>query len=170
MAGDDDFKPEYVEIKLMAHVAQKGFQAGSLVGLLGVVPVMAISKGGLQALSVELVTSGAAYGALGGTGLSLLAGVAKRLSIDHEGVEDRVYRLHYNKSQNRMDAFSAVGSSLGLAAAAYLMHQGDSGRHPPALNLLGGAAAGCAAGFIVHMLTRPADMKTANRALDQLRY
>ncbi|KAI8466425.1 MAG: hypothetical protein J3K34DRAFT_433877 [Monoraphidium minutum] len=162
----DDYKPKYVEIQLMGHIAHKGFQAGSLIGLLGVAPALALRAG---AVTADLVTRGAAYGALGGVALSLVLGVGKRATMDREGVEDRVYRLHHNKSQGRVDALCSVGSTVGLAAAALLLHQGASGRHPPAINLLGGAAAGCVAGLIAHMATRPAEMATPNRMMDYLK-
>jgi hypothetical protein len=38
-------------------------------------------------------------------------GSIKILQMDKEGVEDRVYRLHYNSSQKRTDTFSAVSST-----------------------------------------------------------
>ncbi|GBF97190.1 hypothetical protein Rsub_10051 [Raphidocelis subcapitata] len=166
----DDYKPEYVEIQLIGHAAQKGYQAGSLLGLFAGVPIAAVRKGGLSALSAELVTSAAGYTALGGLGLSLLLYAGKRLNIDREGVTDRVYRLHYNASQQRVDSFTAVGSTAGLAAAAYFLHQGQSGKHPPAIGLVGGAAVGCALGVVAHLLTRPAEQATPNRMLDQLRH
>lgn len=37
-----------------------------------------------------------------------LLGSIKILQMDREGVEDRVYRLHYNSSQKRTDTFSIV--------------------------------------------------------------
>lgn len=165
----DDYKPKYVELQLIGHVAQKGFQAGSLLGLFAGVPIEAVRKGGLSAVSAQLVTSTVGYGALGGIGLSLLMYAGKRLTIDHEGVADRAYRLHFNASQQRVDSFTAVGSSVGLAAAAYILHQGQSGKHPPAIGLVGGAAVGAALGVLAHVLTRPADQATPNRMLDQLR-
>jgi hypothetical protein len=42
-------------------------------------------------------------------------GSIKILQMDKEGVDDRVYRLHYNTSQKRTDTFSAVSSSKGAA-------------------------------------------------------
>lgn len=146
----EDDRPRYPEALLMGHIAQKGYQAGSIIGLLGVVPVMALRRGGLSALSLELVTAGAAYGALGGLTLLTVAGLGKRSTIDTEGVEDRAYRLQYNQGQNRVDKLCAVGSTVGLAAAAYLLRQ--AGQGPAALNLFGGAALGCAAGVVAHVL------------------
>jgi len=71
----------------------------------GAVPILALRQGGISA---ELVTRGAGWGALGGIGLSALLYAGKRMTIDSEGVEERVYRLHYNAGQQRVDSFTAV--------------------------------------------------------------
>ncbi|KIZ02973.1 hypothetical protein MNEG_4988 [Monoraphidium neglectum] len=167
MAAEDDYKPEYVELKLMGHVAQKGFQAGSLIGLAAVVPIMALRR---RALDAALVTTGAGYGALGGLALTVVLGLAKRANIDRKGVEDRVYRLSHNEGQNRTDSFCAVGSTLGLAAAAYLLRQSNAPRPPPALNLVGGAAVGCTLGLLAHLASRPAEQATPNKMLHEAKY
>lgn len=52
---------------MYSNTHNSGFQAGSLLGALGVAPLLALRQGGV---SVELVTRGAGYGALGGLGLS----------------------------------------------------------------------------------------------------
>lgn len=44
-----------------------------------------------------------------------LLGSIKILQMDREGVEDRVYRLHYNSSQKRTDTFSLVSCEPGRA-------------------------------------------------------
>lgn len=41
--------------------------------------------------------------------------------MDREGVEDRVYRLHYNSSQRRADTCAAV-SALRAWLQLYAMH------------------------------------------------
>jgi hypothetical protein len=42
-----------------------------------------------------------------------VVGSLKFLQMDREGVTDRVYRLHYNKSQQRTDLFAGVSHRLG---------------------------------------------------------
>jgi hypothetical protein len=37
-----------------------------------------------------------------------VAGGMRVRSIDQDGLEDRAYRLHYNKGQNRTDLFAQV--------------------------------------------------------------
>jgi len=40
---------------------------------------------------------------------TVVVGSLKLIQMDRAGMEDRVYRLHYNKGQNRTDHFSQVG-------------------------------------------------------------
>ena len=76
-----------------------------------------------------------------------------------------VRRLHYNTSQRRADHLSQVGGLVGLAAAACLL-QGQPSAKP--LHYVGGASLGTAAGVLLHVLTRPADMKGRNKMLHEL--
>lgn len=39
------------------------------------------------------------------------------MGIDQEGLEDRVYRLHYNARQNHTDLFALVGGGVCAVAA-----------------------------------------------------
>ena len=54
-----------------------------------------------------------------------------REGFDKEKLEDRVYRLHYNVSQNRTDRFAQVGALLGAAANSIL-------RGPSTINIAAG--------------------------------
>lgn len=63
-----------------------------------------------------------------------------------EGIQDRVYRLHYNKGQNRTDMFSRTGGLAGAAVCAARF--GTSGT-----SLLGGAAIGSTAAILAHIST-----------------
>jgi hypothetical protein len=109
----DDDTPQYVELKLLGHVANKGYQLGSVVGVAAAGAIAAKERiAGKQATPLAMAT-GAAYSVLGGLGLSLLAYCGKRATIDHEGVAERVYRLHHSASQRRTDAFSAVRAFAG---------------------------------------------------------
>lgn len=65
--ASDDWKPDYVELRMLGHAAQKGFQAGSLLGTAIGAPLVAWREGGV---TPERVFRGAAYGAIGGFGLS----------------------------------------------------------------------------------------------------
>ena len=62
-----------------------------------------------------------------------------------------------------------AASALGLAAAAALLRQASSGRPPSAVNFIGGAAVGCAAGLLAHLATRPAEMAAPDRMAAELK-
>ncbi len=40
--------------------------------------------------------------------LAAALGIAKFTQMDQAGIEDRVYRLHFNQGQNRTDQFAQV--------------------------------------------------------------
>jgi hypothetical protein len=71
---------------------------------------------------------------------------AKMKDMDQEGLEDRVYRLHYNKGQNRTDLFSQIGAAGGIGATAAMLKAAP-------LQVLGGAAVGTAVGVAAHVAT-----------------
>ena len=51
--------------------------------------------------------------------LTIGLGVARLASVDQDGVEDRAYRLRYNRLQNECDAVSYTSAvSTGLAGLA----------------------------------------------------
>jgi hypothetical protein len=166
-----EFNPQQgcpASFKLFGHVLQKGFEAGGLIGGFAVVPATAayttyVKKGKVDPLELA---QNAAFSCLAGVGLSALMGSIKILQMDREGVEDRVYRLHYNNSQKRTDTFSLVGAVLGIAATGYLLK--DNSAVKP-LHFLGGAGVGAASGVLLHMMTRPLDQKTANKMMHELR-
>lgn len=81
------------------------------------------------------------YGA-GGLGLAKIYGEP----LTSDGIEDRVYRLHYNQGQNRTDTFSRFGALGGAAAAA--ARYGVSGNV-----LISGAAAGTSLAIAAHVAT-----------------
>ncbi|KXZ40901.1 hypothetical protein GPECTOR_1431g631 [Gonium pectorale] len=94
-------------------------------------------------------------------------GALKFTQIDKQGFEDRAYRLHYNESQSRADAFANAGAAVGLAAAALLLPRGS----PPlsyGLAAAGGSAVGTALGVAAHVASRPPEHRTPNKALHEL--
>uniref|UniRef100_A0A7S0WV59 Uncharacterized protein n=1 Tax=Chlamydomonas leiostraca TaxID=1034604 RepID=A0A7S0WV59_9CHLO len=145
-------------IKLLAHILEKGFQAGGVLAI-PIAPALAYFKAN-GVFTPEVLTRFAGYTAaslIGATGV--MAG-AKFTQIDRDGFEDRVYRLHYNAGQNRTDRLSEGGAVLGLAATAYLLR--SSGAPIKPLNLLGGAAIGAAAGVGLHLLTKAEEQNKPN--------
>ncbi|PNW87730.1 hypothetical protein CHLRE_02g143567v5 [Chlamydomonas reinhardtii] len=160
-ADDDYVPPSFPQAHLLWHIAKKGFQAGSFGG---------VAVSGAVALATRNRDPGAflrgvGYGALAGTALSTGLGAAKFTQITKEGFHDRVYRLHYNASQQRTDAFSWAGGLLGLVAAGLLLPEGGPGW---AAAMVGGGGVGSVLGVLTHVATRPADQVYPNKALHEL--
>eukprot|EP00879_Flechtneria_rotunda_P001286 GHRR01001435.1.p1 GENE.GHRR01001435.1~~GHRR01001435.1.p1 ORF type:complete len:172 (+),score=46.13 GHRR01001435.1:174-689(+) len=154
--------------KLWFHIAQKGLQGGAVIGTIGAVPALGLWQKYLrnQPVNPLKLLEGAGYTTLGALGLTVLVGALKTMQLDRAGVEDRVYRLHYNKGQNRTDAFAQAGALVGLAAAAYFLRGRSDVK---ALQYVGSASLGTAGGVLLHVLTRPVD-NTPNKMLHELRH
>jgi hypothetical protein len=137
----------------MHHVLEKGFQAGSVVGVAAVVPFVAWrlrrTSGFSQGGSAEGLLRALGKSAVWGTGITALLGAARIATTEDlaGGLQDRAYRLHYNKGQRRTDLFSEIGMALGGTAAMFVS--------PAAAVVLGGAAAGSALGVLAHVATSP---------------
>ncbi|CAL8462866.1 g2400 [Coccomyxa elongata] len=106
-----------------------------------------------------------AVSALAGTALAGAAGAAKvyGTNVSDEGIEDRVYRLHYNAGQNRTDKFAAISGLVGAVATAGLLDT----RNPRLL--LGGAAAGAAMGVLAHVATYREEAGRPNAMLEEIK-
>jgi hypothetical protein len=73
----------------------------------------------------------------GYAGLAGLGAVYGR-GLSAEGIEDRVYRLHYNTGQNRTDSFAGVGCASVMHLTKGLspcVEQGMHLQHFPAIGL-----------------------------------
>ncbi|KAA8499706.1 hypothetical protein FVE85_7291 [Porphyridium purpureum] len=139
-----DPKP-FARAKLMGHVSFKGWQAGSLLGVVIAAPILAY-RGKLDASHLGL------YGSSTGlalTGVTTVLGLAKMSKTDMEGVEDRVYRLHYNVGQNRVDRMVTVGAGVGAGAMLAVAIKDGKPSKEVAIAALGGAALGSAVGVLV---------------------
>jgi len=142
----------------MHHIVEKGVQVGSIVGVAVVVPLAARkyskSHAGSLAGSSPLLLRAMATSALWGTALSTLIGGGRVVQLHStltpedfaDGMQDRAYRLHYNKGQRRVDLFSEAGMAVGGTAALIFVS-------PAAAVVAGGAAAGAAAGMLAHTAT-----------------
>eukprot|EP00877_Chromochloris_zofingiensis_P012775 jgi/Chrzof1/7751/Cz02g35130.t1 len=154
--AEDNFDPsQSAALRLYSHILQKGFQAGSIIGVGIVAPILAYRQGSLD---LALLTRAAGRGALWGTAATAVLGALKISQTDQEGLEDRVYRLHYNEGQNRTDLFAQVGAVVGFAAGAALLGVGKTAP----INFVGSAALGATAVLIggvyickLHMITGP---------------
>lgn len=147
--------------RLMHHVTEKGWQAGSVIGIGVVVPIVARrfsrTHGGSLAGAGPTVLRAAAAAGLVGAALSTAMGAARvgslssSLSADDfaAGMQDRAYRLHYNRGQLRTDLFCEVGMAVGGTAAMLAVS-------PAAWCVLGGAAVGTFGGLLAHAATAKA--------------
>lgn len=155
--------------RLWCHISQKGLQGGAVLGTFAVAPAIAAWDKFKEKKEIDplRLLTGVAYSTLGSLGLTFLVGSVKMLQMDRAGMEDRVYRLHYNKGQHRNDHLAQAGAVVGLAAAAFLL-RGNSDVKP--LHYVGAGGAGAAAGVLLHLLTRPADQRGNNKMLHELVY
>uniref|UniRef100_A0A7S3EJQ3 Uncharacterized protein n=1 Tax=Rhodosorus marinus TaxID=101924 RepID=A0A7S3EJQ3_9RHOD len=113
---DVDFDPKpYARLKLEGHVAQKSYQVGAILGSAASLPWSYYKHRSLNVKSM-----------LGSAGKTMVffelllgaLGYYRVMSIkEDEGIEDRVYRLHYNEGQNRVDKFAGSGAVIGAASA-----------------------------------------------------
>ncbi|PSC76629.1 hypothetical protein C2E20_0194 [Micractinium conductrix] len=152
----DEFDPSQSSLacnygRVMSHVLQKGFQAGGVVGLGAVAPVVAFlehRKGRTAEESLPVVAQALCRTALTTLAVSAALGVARLASVDDlkDGLEDRAYRLHYNQGQNRANLFANLGIAAGGTAAIVCLPAS-------ACMVVGGAAAGAAAGIFAHVAT-----------------
>lgn len=135
------------EARLFHHILEKGFQAGSLVGL----PIAGfLYYRNKPNYPTERFLSTLGKSAVGVVLISGLMGFARVSQIPKEefadGMQDRAYRLHYNKGQRRTDLFAEIGGAAGGIAAMSFVGRSAS-------VVLGGAALGTAAGVLVHVAT-----------------
>lgn len=138
--------------RLFRHVAEKGFQLGSVLGIGIVSPItyyrLRRRTGGAVGLAVILTAVGRS--AVAGVGLATVLGAVRVATIPTSeraaGLQDRAYRLHYNAGQNRTDTFAELGMAIGGTASMLFVS-------PAAAVVLGGAAVGAAAGIVTHVAT-----------------
>ncbi|CAD7705166.1 unnamed protein product [Ostreobium quekettii] len=161
---DDDFDPSrFSAARLCSHALQKGFQAGAVVGAAAVLPTLAFlayRKTGSPAMEPGVVMEALGKSGLMGTGLSGILVSGKMIGMDREGLEDRVYRLHYNEGQKRVDRFCQAGGLLGAIAAAFLVNKSP-------MVVVGGAAAGAFLGVVAHGTTAAKD-STPNKMMHEV--
>lgn len=110
----DSDVPLYPARTLISHVAVKGLQLGSLVGIGGVVPFFAFyRKMPFPAAFRTLVPFSSALGCA--ASLALLYGKAYSGELDSDdSVDDRAYRIYKNEGQNKVDTYSFIGAMSGI--------------------------------------------------------
>mmetsp|Transcript_93743 Transcript_93743/g.183802 ORF Transcript_93743/g.183802 Transcript_93743/m.183802 type:complete len:176 (-) Transcript_93743:29-556(-) len=111
--------PTYPVRTFVGHVAMKGVQAGSILGLAIGVPLIAylrkmpISKAWLKVMPIAPI-----IGTIGS--LSLLYGKNATTPFGSDGIDDRAFRIMHNKGQVKVDKYSVVGSVLGMGCATVM--------------------------------------------------
>jgi len=146
-ASSEDYVPgDDAAALLLAHCVQKSAQVGGVLGC--VAAAAASARARLKGAPLppgrgpQLLAGGFALG----TAALSAASAYKISTLDKEGIDDRVYRLHYHAGQARTDKFANAGGFLG--AAALLAAAPAPSR---ALNAAAGFAAGTAAGVAAHV-------------------
>ncbi|KAF7168360.1 hypothetical protein CNMCM6106_003598 [Aspergillus hiratsukae] len=137
---------------LATHVFDRGFQAGSALGLaVGIVNTLRSTTPTLR-MSASLITRTTGLG--GVLGLSSMAIVLPIRMAGKEKIEwqDRSWRLLENKGQVEVDTWSSIGEGVGLASTIAIMRKnGMSLRGPGLTNIMGGAGLGGLAGIVGYM-------------------
>jgi hypothetical protein len=108
-----DTEPHYPAGVLYAHLAMKGLQLGSVVSILGVVPILRMVRKVPLAVGFQRYVPGVTLGA--GV-VTMLAPIL--MQLDQEGIDDRGRRLEFNEPQLTVDKYSVVGGGLGFTIGA----------------------------------------------------
>jgi hypothetical protein len=106
-----DQMPMYPGRTLAVHVATKGLQLGSIVGL-ALTPILAWRRRtSMVKVWRNFVPMSTLLGATVST--SMIYGKDLKGDMTVEGVDDRAYRIVKNKAQTKVDTYSAVGATAG---------------------------------------------------------
>lgn len=133
---------------LTTHVLDRGFQAGSALGLaVGIVNTLRFTAPSLR-MSFILITRATGLG--GVLGFSSMAVMLPVRMAGREKIEwqDRSWRLLENKGQVEVDTWSTIGEAGGVATTMAIMRKNGMMRGPGLMNIMGGAGLGGLAGII----------------------
>lgn len=163
---NDDFDPsEYAALRLWGHILEKGIQVGGFLGF-AAIPLLWFKR---RTFDAKLITEAGAYGAVTGLTIATAMGLYKWKDMDQEGLEDRVYRLHYNRGQNRADGYGNAGFILGASLTSYAIWP------PKPMHLLGGGVLGSFLGVMYSVATDPTPKKKKkplkeNQMIEELKH
>ncbi|KAA8651359.1 hypothetical protein EYZ11_000941 [Aspergillus tanneri] len=132
---------------LFTHVLNRGFQAGTAIGLLSCASQILL-KG--QPITVLALVRSAGVGAAVGTGLGGIATMMRMRGREEIEWKDRSWALLENKGQVKVDNWSQPGMVLGAAAVALRKAKamGNGGWR----GILGGAGIGSLIGTVGSMV------------------
>ncbi|KAF9889463.1 hypothetical protein FE257_007365 [Aspergillus nanangensis] len=132
---------------LTTHVLNRGFQAGSAVGLLSgsLIPIFKRQSSTFPALLLRSTGIGGCVG----TGLISLSLAARMWGAEEIEWKDRSWRLQHNAGQVAVDRWSQPGAVIGGALAVAFRRPGGG-----VLPVLGGAGWGALVGAVGGVLFR----------------
>lgn len=110
-----DSMPHYPAATLIVHVALKGAQMGSLLGLAVFLPLLHLKRrktSSLVSTWARVMNTSGILGTTVATGL-LIGKAASSDTMNDAGVDDRAYRISKNAGQNEVDKYSLVGLVAG---------------------------------------------------------
>ena len=106
-----DTMPTYPGRTLAVHVATKGLQLGSIVGLL-LTPILAWRrKSSYVTVWRTFVPAATLLGGTFSSSMIYMKDIKGDMTVD--GVDDRAYRIVKNKAQTKVDTYSAMGATAG---------------------------------------------------------
>ncbi len=133
--------PMYPAKILLSHVTLRGAQAGSVFGLLFVTPALGIfQRLTVSSAWIKGVKSSTMIG-----GLAVAAYTLGKHWDDTDGVDDRAYRIAFNKSQTKVDEYAMGGALFGLGGGLIL--SASLGRSA----ILAGTYSGLSVGLAAYM-------------------
>lgn len=110
--------PKYPARTLCIHVAMKGAQLGSALGLVSVLPFAYFRQRSILSAWKVTMPFGSVTGILIAGGL--MYGLAYQGKLDINGVDDRAFRISRSLDQTKIDRYSFVGSLAGASVGVLL--------------------------------------------------
>lgn len=121
----DSELPAYPARTLTAHVAMKGLEFGSTIGIFLVSPAWSLLRKKPLSRTWRVATPlCAVVGFAASVGMLLQKQEQGALTVD--GVDDRAYRLIHNPSQKEMDRRAMIGLALGLSSIILFRGTGNA--------------------------------------------
>ncbi|KAH2076243.1 hypothetical protein KXW39_006988 [Aspergillus fumigatus] len=139
----------YAHLILTTHVFDRGFQAGSVLGVaVGIVRALRSRNPYLSAASIITRSTGfAAF--LGSCAMTVVLPI-RMAGKERIEWQDRAWRLLENKGQVEVDTWSSIGMTAGFGMTAVIMRR-NALRLEVWKHLVGGAALGNLAGVVGYL-------------------
>lgn len=152
--------PTYPVRTVVGHVALKGVQAGSILGLVVGVPLVSyLRKMPLKQAWVRSMTVSPILGTM--AALTMLYAKHYNEPMGEEGIDDRAYRIMHNKGQVRTDQYGMTGAAIGVAIGTLVA--------PGVGTIMASACTGVAVGVAVHVGESKGVWKEINNLVEELK-